>query len=80
MDKIAVKRLSYKHDGKVVYEWEQTLDEIYLYIQPPSGVTAKMLVCEITAKSMTLGLAKNEPFLNEKFPRDAYVKSNDSTW
>jgi hypothetical protein len=78
MDKIAVKRLSYTHGGKVIYEWEQTLDEINIYVKPPPGVTAKMLSCEITSKSLTLGLASNEPFLSEKF--EAYVNSNESTW
>ena len=78
MDKIAVKRLSYIHEGKVIYEWEQTLDDLHVYIQPPPNVTAKMLHCKIGSTDMTLGLKNHPPFLSEKF--DSYINSSESMW
>ena len=78
MDKIAVKRLTYVHDGKLVYEWEQALEELHVYIQPPPNVTAKMLECKIGSTEMTLGLKNNAPFLSEKF--NAYINSSESMW
>jgi len=78
MDKIAVKRLQYNHDGRTIYEWEQTLEDVHVYITPPPGITAKMLACQIGPSSMTLGLKGNPPFLSEKF--EAGVNSNESLW
>jgi hypothetical protein len=78
MDKIEVKRLAYTHQGRTIYEWEQSLQELHVYIKPPPGVTAKMIECKIGATSMTLGLKGNPPFLSEKF--EAKVNSNESLW
>lgn len=78
MDKIKVTRLSYAHEGKVIYEWEQTLEDLHVYIQPPPNVTAKMLQCKIGSTTMTLGLEDNPPFMAEKF--DAYINSSESMW
>lgn len=78
MDKIKVTRLSYVNDGKVVYEWEQTLDDLHVYIQPPPNVTAKMLECTIASTTMMIGLRDNLPFLNEKF--NAYINASESMW
>jgi len=77
-DKIAYKRLAYKHGDQTVYEWEQSLEDICVYIQPPPGVTAKMLDLKITAKELTLGLKGNPPFLKELF--EDTVNSSESTW
>lgn len=50
---------------QVVYEWEQSLEELNVYIRPPPGVTASMILCEITANHVTLGLrGTNDKFLN----------------
>jgi len=78
MDKLEVKRLAYTHQGRTIYEWEQTLQELHVYITPPPGVTAKMIDCKIGPSSMTLGLKGNPPFLNEKF--EAGVNSDESLW
>ncbi len=78
MDKIAVKRLLNTHNGKLIYEWEQTLVDLHVYIQPTPNVTAKMLHCKIGSTEMTLGLKDNLPFLSEKF--DAYINSSESMW
>mmetsp|Transcript_7152 Transcript_7152/g.15778 ORF Transcript_7152/g.15778 Transcript_7152/m.15778 type:complete len:158 (+) Transcript_7152:169-642(+) len=77
-EKIEKRRLTYQHQGRTIYEWEQSLEDITIYIVPPPGVTAKMIDCKITAKTMTLGLKGNPPFLNETFEQP--VNSGDSYW
>jgi len=47
-----------------VYEWEQSLDEVHLYIKPPPGVRASMIECKITATQLTIGIKGNPPFIN----------------
>eukprot|EP00326_Haptolina_ericina_P028778 CAMPEP_0181169302 /NCGR_PEP_ID=MMETSP1096-20121128/742_1 /TAXON_ID=156174 ORGANISM="Chrysochromulina ericina, Strain CCMP281" /NCGR_SAMPLE_ID=MMETSP1096 /ASSEMBLY_ACC=CAM_ASM_000453 /LENGTH=142 /DNA_ID=CAMNT_0023256751 /DNA_START=78 /DNA_END=505 /DNA_ORIENTATION=- len=64
MDKIEYKRLKYEYQGRTIYEWEQSLEDVHMYIAPPPGVTAKMLDCKITASRLTLGLKGNPPFID----------------
>ena len=77
-DKIAYKRLQYTHQGRKIYEWEQSLEELHVFIELPPGVTAKAIACDIKAASMTLGLKGNPPFLSESF--ESSVDSSDSYW
>ena len=63
-DKIDYKRLQYKYEGQTIYEWYQTLEEVHVFIQPPPGVTAKMIDCKITASRLTLGIKGNPPFID----------------
>ena len=70
------KRIAFKHEGfsalilshdwsdRTIYEWDQTLDEVNIYIKPPQGVRAKDIFCEITAQHIKLGLKGNPPFLS----------------
>lgn len=39
-----------------MYEWEQSLEEVNVFLSPPKGVTARDIVCDITATHVTLGL------------------------
>lgn len=41
---------------RVVYEWEQSMEEVNVFITPPPGVTAAQIQCTITASHVTLGL------------------------
>lgn len=50
---------------RVIYEWEQSLEEVNVFISPPRGVTAHDILCEITATHVTLGLrGVADKFLN----------------
>ncbi len=49
---------------QTVYEWDQTLDEVNMYIKPPPGITARALDIEITVKHLRIGIKGNPPFLN----------------
>lgn len=71
-------RTAFVHDGRVVYEWEQTLEEVHVYIRPPPGVTAKMIECKIAKARLTVGLKGNPPFLDERLGGDAVT--SDSLW
>ena len=78
MDKIAVKRLAYEQDGHVIYEWEQTIDEINVFVKSPPGVVAKRIECNIRPGSVTLGVKGEVPFLNGDF--DAFIDKSQAVW
>jgi len=63
--KTADGRHKFVHSGRTIYEWEQSLEEVNVYIAPPPGVTAKHIACTITPKHLTLGIKGNPPFINE---------------
>eukprot|EP00752_Nemacystus_decipiens_P007181 g6430.t1 len=58
-------RIKFEHEGRTVYEWEQSLEEVNLYIETPPGVTADRLDCKITPKHIRLGIKGNPPFIDE---------------
>ncbi len=53
-------------EGRAIYEWEQDLDEVHIFIKPPAGVKAKDISCSIKSRHLTLGLKGNPPFMNVK--------------
>mmetsp|Transcript_66489 Transcript_66489/g.182355 ORF Transcript_66489/g.182355 Transcript_66489/m.182355 type:complete len:114 (-) Transcript_66489:441-782(-) len=78
MDKIEYKRLKYEYQGRTIYEWEQTLEDVHMYVQPPPGVTAKMMDCKIGASHLKLGIKGNPPFIDEDWEQT--VNASESTW
>lgn len=50
--------------GRTVYEWEQSLEEVNLYIETPPGVKADLVDCKITPRHLRLGIKGNPPFLD----------------
>ena len=77
--KKAQGRQKFQHEGRTVYEWEQTLDEVLIYITPPPGITAEQLDCKIKASHLTLGLrGADKPFIDEDFPHKVLV--DESMW
>ena len=71
-------RQKFIHDGKTVYEWEQSMEEVLVYLTPPPGVTAKHLDCKITATHLTVGIKGNPPFLNHQTTGTVVV--DESCW
>ncbi|CAN0390603.1 unnamed protein product, partial [Ectocarpus sp. 13 AM-2016] len=57
-------RLSRTLAGRTVYEWEQSLEEVNLYIETPPGVKADRIECKITPRHICLGLKGNPPFID----------------
>ena len=63
-DQVApTERHKFLHDGRVVYEWNQTLHELNLFVQAPPGVRAKQLAVSITSSHLSIGIVDNPPYL-----------------
>ena len=75
---IEVKRLVYEHAGRKIYEWDQSLQDINMYVETPPGVRAKHLDVKITPSQLTIGLKGNPPFINEPF--HYIIDASESTW
>lgn len=78
MGKKVEGRQKFVHAGRTVYEWEQSLEEVNIYIQPPPGVKARMIDCTITPTHLKLGIKGNPPFLDEDFALT--VLKDESYW
>lgn len=73
-------RLAFKHNGQTIYEWDQTLEEVNLYFNPPKYTLPKylkenkMMYGEnfVTAKfeiiiesnHLIIGVKGQKPFIN----------------
>lgn len=64
-DKLApTERHKFTHQGQTVYEWDQTLTELNLYVELPPGIRGKDLFVDITATHLRIGLKPNPPYLD----------------
>eukprot|EP00919_Chromeraceae_sp_WS-2016_P057998 GHVR01137564.1.p1 GENE.GHVR01137564.1~~GHVR01137564.1.p1 ORF type:complete len:166 (+),score=36.97 GHVR01137564.1:65-562(+) len=71
-------RQKFTYQGRTVYEWEQTIDEIHIYIQPPPNVYKEHFDIDITSKKVKIGLKNNPPFINELLY--SLIIEEDSYW
>ena len=87
-------RIPFYYGKQKVYEWEQTLEEIIVYIQAPDCVLEKnraviqkqlkpgqqmpKLDIKITPTHLTVGLKGLPPYLSEDFSQN--VKASESLW
>ena len=55
---------------RTVYEWEQSLEEVNMYIAPPPGITAHALDIKIDVTHLRIGIKGNPPFLDVRGPCD----------
>jgi hypothetical protein len=74
-------RFVFEYNGQPIYSWEQTIDDVTIYVQPPPFILeARQIKCQISANRLKLGLhdSSNEWFLNE----DTFgtVDVSESTW
>lgn len=52
-------RFRFEHDGRKVYDFEQTLDDVTVYVDPPPDVVrGDQVICEISASRLRLRLAR----------------------
>ena len=63
---------------QTVYEWEQTLEEVMIFIYPPDGLRGKDLDIKIEAQHIRLGIKGNPPFIDA--PLEAAVSVENSLW
>uniref|UniRef100_A0A804MTL9 CS domain-containing protein n=1 Tax=Zea mays TaxID=4577 RepID=A0A804MTL9_MAIZE len=72
------KRHSFVHNGQKVFEWDQTLEEVNMYIELPKGVPTKLFHCSIQASHVEVGIRGNPPYLNHDLTHP--VKTDSSFW
>ncbi|MQL75180.1 hypothetical protein Taro_007555 [Colocasia esculenta] len=82
------KRHSFVHGGKKVFEWDQTLEEVNMYIPlPPGNLPSKLFYCNVQAHHIVVGIhGSDRPYLDvlltPSLPHDlaAPVKTDSSFW
>nr|XP_028955481.1 nudC domain-containing protein 2-like [Malus domestica]XP_028955482.1 nudC domain-containing protein 2-like [Malus domestica] len=72
------KRHSFVHNGQKVFEWDQTLEEVNMYISLPLNVPSKHFFCKIQSKHVEVGIKGNPPYLNHDLT--CPVKTDCSFW
>ncbi len=60
-------RHQFLHEKQLVYEWEQSLSDLNLFIKVPEGVKAKQLYVDISKKHLRVGIVPNSPYLEACF-------------
>jgi hypothetical protein len=71
-------RHAFQYEGRTVYEWDQSLDEVNIWIKPPPGVTAALLAIDITHSKVVVGIKGNPPFLTAQTGGHVVIK--ESFW
>jgi len=71
-------RLKFEYQGRTIYEWEQSLDEVNIYLNPPPGLPSKMIDISITHTHLTIGVKDTPPFIDEDL--GGPVKVDECTW
>jgi len=73
-------RYIFSYNGGEIYQWEQSLDDVTIYVRPPPSVTTgSQIKCEISAQHLQLGLeGSSQWFINE--PTFSKVDVSESTW
>jgi CS domain len=51
-------------ENRTIYEWDQTISEVNIYVGLPAGLRAKDLAIEISSRHLNLGIKGNPPYLN----------------
>uniref|UniRef100_A0A803LXC8 CS domain-containing protein n=1 Tax=Chenopodium quinoa TaxID=63459 RepID=A0A803LXC8_CHEQI len=72
------KRHAFVHNGQKVFEWDQTLDEVNMYIALPPNVPTKLFYSKIQSKHVEVGIKGNPPYLNHDLQHP--VKTDSSFW
>lgn len=50
--------------GQKVFDWDQTLEEVNMYITLPPNVPKKLFSCKIDSRHVEVGIKGNPPYLN----------------
>ena len=65
MDRLAPsERHSYVYNERTIYQWDQTLSEVNIYIEVPKGVRGKQLSVGIKPSHIKVGIIPNPPYLD----------------
>lgn len=71
-------RIKFEHDGRTIYEWEQSLSEVNIYLEPPSEIPSKMFDIVISHRHLKVGIKGAPPFIDED--TGGPVIPDDSLW
>lgn len=71
-------RIKFEHDGRTIYEWEQSLTEVNIYLEPPPEIPSKMFDIVISHKHLRVGIKGAPPFIDED--TGGPVIPDDSLW
>lgn len=71
-------RMRYLHNGRVVYEWDQTTDVATLYIKPPHGVRKTDLDIRVAPRHLRVGRKGKPSFLTAEIYD--FVNEVKSSW
>lgn len=71
-------RLKFEHEGRTIYEWEQSLEEVNIYIVPPPGIPRNMYDIVISHRHLRIGVKDAPPFIDED--TGGPVKPDESMW
>lgn len=73
-------RHSFVHQGRTIYQWDQTLGEVNIYVELPPGLKARDLAIEIGSRHLKIGIKGNDPYINVRcnspFLKVLYAKCN----
>jgi hypothetical protein len=68
-------RLAYEYEGRIIYEWEQNLEEVLIFIKPPPGVKAAHMDISIAPKRLKIGLKGAPPFMDRSEEHTSELQS-----
>ena len=73
-------RFIFEYNGNPIYEWEQALEEVTIYIRPPKHIQkGNEIKIEIKPQHLKVGLVEGTTwFINE--PTGGLVDVDESTW
>lgn len=88
------KRKQFLHNGQLIYEWDQTLEDVFLYLQPPKwalkkyeaenkkqfgpNFTTQKIVVTIRKNQVVVGVQNQKPFMDEQLTQE--VREKESFW
>ncbi|KRX07339.1 HSP20-like chaperone [Pseudocohnilembus persalinus] len=94
IEELSKQRQKFTYQGRTVYEWDQTLDDVNIYIDPPKCVLKKYedevrkqlkpgqqlpkLDIKIQPNHISIGIKGNPPFINEDLA--GTCDSDESYW
>eukprot|EP00891_Asterochloris_glomerata_P000687 jgi/Astpho2/687/e_gw1.00013.132.1_t len=72
------ERHQYIHSNRIIYEWDQTLQELNIYVQVPQGCRGRDLAVNIQAKHLSIALKGNPPYLDKDLQKR--VNASECYW
>ena len=80
-DKLApAERHKYIFQNRTIYEWDQTLTDVNVYVELPPGVSGKQLFVDIEPTYLRFGIKPNPPYLDVSLAiLDAVCRLRNST-